>query len=164
MFVNELDVIKDISSKGREKAANIITALKDVSTTSTKTTPFPFPLSTDSSNNKFTTNDASGNTNICRELVRQIANDAPARFHYGSSDASGNDLSGNIYREVPIENGDSINFKVTIIAAENQNLLTLQPAFEPRVYKIRLLVSEDTNVVPVDGTATDLTDYLKNNQ
>ena len=165
LFNNELELLNDISSKGRTAAASIITVLNDVSTTSTKSSPAPiFPLGTDSSNNKFTMNDASGNTNICRELIRQIASIAPERFHYGVSDASGVDLSGNPYREVPIENGDSLNFKVSITPASNQHQLTSRSQFETRVYKIRLLVSEDTNVVPVDGTATDLTDYLKNNQ
>jgi hypothetical protein len=164
LFNNELELLNDISSKGRSSAANIITLLKNVSTESGVTSPAPiYPLNVDASNNKYTMNDASGNTNICRELIRQIASSDAGRFRYGNSDASGVDLSGNPYREVPFENGDSLNFKVTITPANNQNNLTQQSTFDSRVYKIRLLVSEDTNVVPVDGTATDLTDYLKNN-
>lgn len=162
LFNNELELLNDISSKGRTKAADIITLLKNVSTSATTGSQIDVGQ-TDSSNNLFTLNDASDNTNICRELMRQIAANAPARFHYGYSDASGVDLSGNPYREVPIETGDSLNFKVSITPAANQHNLTSQSQFETRVYKIRLLVSEDTNVVPVDGTATDLTDYLKNN-
>jgi len=163
LFNNELQLLNDISSKGRTKAADIITLLNNVST-STSTGTQISDGQTDSSGNRFTLNDASGNTNICRELIRQIASQAAPRFHYGNSDASGVDLSGNPYREVPIETGDSLNFKVSITPASNQHQLTSRSQFETRVYKIRLLVSEDTNVVPVDGTATDLTDYLKNNQ
>jgi hypothetical protein len=104
-------------------------------------------------------NDASGNTNICRELMRQIAANAPARFH----DASFNDASGNPYRTVPIRDGDSLNFKLTISAAANQNTLTQRPSYiEPRTYKIRLIASSSSNTVPVDGTATDLLDYIGN--
>jgi hypothetical protein len=163
LFNNELELLNDISSKGRTKAADVITLLKNVSTSATTGSQIHVDQ-TDSSNNRFTLNDASGNTNICRELMRQIAANAPARFNYGNSDASGVDLSGNPYREVPIETGDSLNFKVSITPAVNQHNLTSQSPFDTRVYKIRLLVSEDTNVVPVDGTDTDLTDYLKNNQ
>jgi len=160
LFNNELELLNDISSKGRTKAADVITLLKNVSTSATTGSQIHVDQ-TDSSNNRFTLNDASGNTNICRELMRQIAANAPARFNYGNSDASGVDLSGNPYREVPIETGDSLNFKVSITPAVNQHNLTSQSPFDTRVYKIRLLVSEDTNVVPVDGTDTDLTDYLK---
>jgi hypothetical protein len=161
LFNNELELLNDISSKGRTSGSAIITLLKNVSTTASDAN---IPASqTDGSNHKFLLNDASGNTNICRELMRQIASSAAGRFRYGVSDASGVDLSGNPYREVPFENGDSLNFKVTITPATNQNNLTQQSTFESRVYKIRLLVSEDTNTVPIDGTATDLTDYLKNN-
>ena len=162
LFNNELELLNDISSKGRTKAADIITLLNDVSTSSTTGTQIVVGQ-TDSSGNLYSLNNDSDNTNICRELIHQISSVAPARFHYGNSDASGVDLSGNPYREVPIETGDSLNFKVSITPAANQHDLTSRSQFETRVYKIRLLVSEDTNVVPVDGTATDLTDYLKNN-
>lgn len=162
LFNNELELINDISSKGRTSGSAIITLLKNVSTSSSTGSTIAVGQ-TDASSNRFLLNDASGNTNICRELLRQIASQAAGRFRYGVSDASGVDLSGNPYREVPFENGDSLNFKVTITPATNQQNLTQQAAFESRVYKIRLLVSESTNTVPIDGTATDLTDYLKNN-
>jgi hypothetical protein len=165
LFSNELELLQDISAKGRVAKTSIMTSLDDVSTTSTKASPGPiFPLNLDLSNNRYTMNDYTSNANICRELFRQIAHQDPARFRYGVSNDSGVDLSGNHYRELPIETGDSLNFKVTISAAANQQNLTSQSAFDNRVYKIRLLVSEDTNVVPIDGTATDLLDYVKNNQ
>jgi hypothetical protein len=163
LFSNENELINDISSKGRTKKGDIFTALNNVSTTSTVTGTHA--LSLDPSNNKYTTNDASLNTNICRELIRQIGANAPGRFHYGVSDASGVDLSGNIgvYREVPFENGDSINFKLTITPHSTQNNLTgVAGPLDSRVYKIRLLVSDTANTTPVDGTATDLLDYIPN--
>jgi len=161
LFNNELELLNDISSKGRTKGGDIITLLKNVSTSSTTGSQIN-ATDTDSSNNRFSLNSNTANTNICRELMRQIASAAAPRFRYGVSDASGVDLSGNPYREVPFENGDSLNFKVTITPATNQHNLTSQSAFEGRVYKIRLLVSDNANTVPIDGTATDLTDYLKN--
>ena len=162
LFANETELLNDISSKGRTAKDNIRTALDNVCTTSTVTGDGA--LTTDASNNKFTTNAASTNTNICRELIRQIGNSQPSRFNYGVSDASGVDLSGNtFYREVPIEAGDSINFKLTVTPhATQHNLTGRTTAFESRVYKIRLLVSDTVNTQPVDGTATDLTDYIAN--
>jgi hypothetical protein len=163
LFSNELQLIEDISSKGRTAKNSIMTSLNNISTSTSTGTTIP-SAQTDSSNNRFLLNDSNTNTNICRELIRQIASQAAGRFRYGNSNDSGVDLSGNHYREVPIETGDSLNFKVSITAAAGQHNLTGQSEFPTRVYKIRLLVSEDTNVVPVDGTATDLLDYVKNNQ
>lgn len=158
LFSNELELLNDISAKGRTAKNSILTALNNVSTSSTTGSQIAVGQ-TDASNNRFTLNDASGNTNICRELMRQIAANAPARFN----DASFNDASGNPYRTVPIRDGDSLNFKLTISAAANQNSLTQRPShIEPRTYKIRLIASSSSNTVPVDGTATDLLDYIGN--
>jgi hypothetical protein len=158
LFNNELELLNDISSKGRTAKDSIMTALNNVSTASATGTTIASGQ-TDASGNRFTLNDDSGNTNICRELMRQIAANAPARFN----DATFNDASGNPYRTVPIIDDDSINFKLTVNAASNQHLLTGRPsAIEPRVYKIRLIASSSTNVTPVDGTDTDLLDYIGN--
>jgi hypothetical protein len=161
LFANENAVLNDISSKGRTAKDSIRTALDNVSTTSTVTGGGA--LATDASNNKYTTNAANTNTNVCRELIRQIGSSAPSRFNYGVSDASGVDLSSNIYRQVPFLDGDSINFKLTVTPnATQHNLTGRSTAFEARVYKIRLLVSDTINTQPVDGTATDLNDYIAN--
>ena len=161
LFANENAVLNDISSKGRTAKDNIRTVLDNVSTTSTVVGGGA--LATDASGNKYTTNAASTNTNVCRELIRQIGSSAPSRFNYGVSDPSGVDLSSNVYRQVPFLDGDSINFKLTITPNATQHDLTGRPtAFEARVYKIRLLVSDTVNTQPVDGTATDLNDYIAN--
>ena len=162
LFSNENAVLNDISSKGRTAKDSIRTVLNNVSTTSTVTGDGA--LATDTSGNKYTTNAANTNTNVCRELIRQIGNSQPSRFNYGVSDASGVDLSGNtFYREVPIEAGDSINFKLTVTPHATQHNLTGRSGpFDSRVYKIRLLVSDTINTQPVDGTATDLNDYIAN--
>lgn len=161
LFANENAVLNDISSKGRTAKDNIRTFFDAVSTTSTVVGGGA--LATDASGNKYTTNAASTNTNICREIIRQIGSSAPGRFNYGVSDPSGVDLSSNIYRQVPFLDGDSINFKLSITPHATQHNLTGRPtAFEARVYKIRLLVSDTVNTQPVDGTATDLHDYIAN--
>lgn len=161
LFANEDAVLNDISSKGRTAKDSIRTVLDNVCTTSTVTGENA--LTTDASGNKYTTNAASTNTNVCRELIRQIGSSDPSRFNYGVSDASGVDLSSNIYRAVPFLDGDSINFKLTVTpSALQHNLTGRATAFEARVYKIRLLVSDTVNTQPVDGTATDLNDYIAN--
>ena len=161
LFSNENAVLNDISSKGRTAKDSIRTVLDNVSTTSTVTGDHA--LATDASGNKYTTNAASTNTNVCRELIRQIGSSAPSRFNYGVSNGDGLDLSSNVYRQVPFLDGDSINFKLTITPHATQHNLTGRPtAFEARVYKIRLLVSDSGNTQPVDGTATDLNDYIAN--
>ena len=161
LFANENAVLNDISSKGRTAKDNIRTLLNNVSTTST--VEGGGALATDASGNKYTTNAASTNTNVCREIIRQIGSSDASRFNYGVSDPSGVDLSSNIYRQVPFLDGDSINFKLSITPhATQHNLTGRTTAFEARVYKIRLLVSDTVNTQPVDGTATDLHDYIAN--
>lgn len=158
LFSNENALHEDISSKGRTAKSNIMTVLNNVSTSS-DTGSVISAGQTDASGNRYTTNADTANSNICRELMRQIASVAPQRFY----DASYNDASGNPYRTVPLHAGDTINFKVTISAAANQHVLTDRSlAFEARVYKIQLVLSNDANITPVDGTATDLLDYVAN--
>lgn len=158
LFSNETALHENISSKGRVAKDNIMTVLKNVST-SADTSSTISATQADASGNRYTTNADTANSNVCRELMRQIASVAPARFY----DASYNDASGNPYRTVPLKAGDTINFKVTISAAANQHTLTSRSdPFDARVYKIQLILSDDANTTPVDGTATDLLDYVAN--
>jgi len=158
LFNNEDALHEDISSKGRTAKNAIMTVLNNVSTSTTTGTTIVVGQ-TDASNNRYSTNANTATSNICRELMRQIASVAPSRFY----DASFNDASGNPYRTVPLRAGDTINFKVFISAAANQHNLTGRAAqFEERVYKIQLVLSDSSNITPVDGTATDLLDYVGN--
>lgn len=145
LFSNEDALLSDISTKGRDAKNSIMGALNSVNQANASAGTAP---------HKYSTNDLSNNTNICRELMRQIASLAPSRFY----DASGN--SG--IKSVPLEVGDTINFKLSISAAPNQQNLTSRGAFDVRVYKISLVVSDSANVTPVDVTATDLLDYIPN--
>lgn len=146
LFSNEEALLTDIATKGRAAKVNIMKALTDVDNTR---------AAGGSSPNKYSTNDLSNNTNICRELMRQIAYHAPSRFHDATQDISG-------IKIVPFEVGDTINFKLSISAATNQQNLTGRGAFDVRVYKIQLVVNNSTNVTPVDVSATDLLDYIPN--
>jgi len=146
LFSNEDALLTDIATKGRAAKNSIMAALNSVNQVNA--------AGGSDVNHKYSTNDLSNNTNICRELMRQIASVAPSRFY----DPSGN--SG--IKSVPLEVGDTINFKLSISAAPNQQNLTSRGAFDVRVYKISLVVSDSANVTPVDVTATDLLDYMPN--
>lgn len=146
LFSNEEALLTDIATKGRAAKVNIMKALTDVDNTR---------AAGGSSPNKYSTNDLSNNTNICRELMRQIAHYAPSRFYEATQDISG-------IKIVPFALGDTINFKLSISAATNQQTLTSRGAFDVRVYKIQLVVNNSTNVTPVDVSATDLLDYIPN--
>jgi hypothetical protein len=149
LFSNEEALLLDIATKGRAAKNSIMGALNTVNQANASAGTAP---------NKYSTNDLSNNSNICRELMRQIASVAPSRF-FGTAGASG-------IKSVPLEIGDTINFKLSISAAPNQQGLTGQGAFDVRVYKISLVVSDPavvtTNVAPVDVSATDLIDYIPN--
>lgn len=146
LFSNEDALLNDISSKGRTAKDEIMSTLNSVNQASAAAGTAP---------NKYSTNTLSGNGNICRELMRQIASIDPARFNNDTVDASGN-------RSVPLAVGDTINFKLSITAAHLQENLTFRVPFDVRVYKISLVIEGGVNVTPVDGTATDLIDYIVN--
>ena len=88
--------------------------------------------------------------------MRQIAARAPARFN-GIFDISG-------VQSVPLVDGDTISFRVTIRAHPNQHNLTGVASFDARVYKIQLNIKASgyANVTPVDVGGTDMLDYVAN--
>lgn len=149
LFNNEEGLLADLSSKGRTAKDSIMGALNGVNQASAVG-------GTDGSGNKFSLNTQDTNANICRELMRQIAAMAPARFN------TVHDISG--VQSVPLVSGDTISFKVTIHAHPNQHNLTGVSTFNARVYKIQLNIknADFGNVTPVDVGGTDLTDYVAN--
>lgn len=95
--------------------------------------------------------------NLPRLLFMQIAKSDPKRFKYNKSYL--------VKESIPFEVGDSISFKVTLQAADNQHLLTeLESAIEPRSYEIKInIVADNENTLPLlleDGDEyTILYDY-----
>jgi hypothetical protein len=98
-----------------------------ISTTSSDET-----MSYDASGNKYLTNAVSGNTNLCRELVRQLTASAASRF---SSIVDANSPQG-----IPLMEDDSINFKVTFQSAPSQNMLTGVEIIPSRSYMVKLVL------------------------
>lgn len=147
LFSNEDALLTDLVSKGATAHAAIKTALAAVSTTAAGL------ANTDANGLKYATNDLSGNTNFSRELLRQVAYAAPARFSATSN------ISG--VQSVPLQADDTINFKVSISAdAAQHNLTSVAGPFDVRVYQIRLVLkAEPTNVVPIESGNTTAYPY-----
>jgi len=141
LFSNESELLSDLVTKGATAAGNIITALKTVDQASAANGSAP---------HKYSENNLTTTGNFSRELLRQVAHHAPARF------ASITDISG--IQSIPLQTGDSISFKVSINAATNQHLLTERPtAIEPRSYRIKLNLTADgsaTQIVPDEADST----------
>jgi hypothetical protein len=122
---------------------NIDNILSGISTTSASET-----MSYDASGNKYLTNDSSGNTNLCRELMRQVAAASPERFYNNGGDGPG-------LRDFPFVENDTILFKVIVQAAPTQNALTGVSEIPSRSYTIKLVlkntVTSSDNTVITDS-------------
>ena len=143
LFSNEESLLSDLVSKGVTARQAIDASLNAVNQANAAHGTSP---------NKYSTNDLTGAANFSRELMRQVANAAPARFA-GISNVS-------TVQSVPLEENDTISFKVSISPAANQHNLTSRPAaFDTRVYQIKLVLKADidaTNTAPVEsGSATE---------
>ena len=147
LFSNEDALLTDLVSKGATAHAAIKTALAAVSTTAAGL------ADTDVNGLKYATNALTGETNFSRELLRQVAYAAPARFSATS------DISG--VQSVPLQADDTINFKVSISADAAQHHLTnVAGPFDVRVYQIRLVLKDTpTNVVPIESGNTTAYPY-----
>jgi uncharacterized protein YjbI with pentapeptide repeats len=143
LFKNEQELHENVTYLGETVRNNIDTILSNISTTSAVET-----MSYDASGNKYLTNDASGNTNLCRELMRQIAATYPSRFYNNGANTPG-------LRSVPLHEDDSINFKLTITSAPGQNIVTGVPVIPSRTYMIKMVikntVNTDTNTRVIDS-------------
>jgi len=144
LFSNEDELLSDLVTKGATKATAIETILGNVDHAHAVG-------GTDASTLKYSTNAQSTDTNICRELMFQIINGDASRF--------GSIADSTAKQSVPIIAGDSLNFVLSISAADDQEDLTGVGAFDVRKYKIQLNVVDSatpTNTVPVEaGSSTE---------
>jgi uncharacterized protein YjbI with pentapeptide repeats/uncharacterized protein YjdB len=141
LFRNETDILENSVYLGETVRHNIDVVLSGISTTSNSAT-----MSYDSSGNKYLTNDASGNSNLCRELMRQVAAGAPSRFYNNG----GNDAG---LKNVPFLENDTIKFKVIIQAAASQNILTGVSDIPSRSYTIKLILKNTVTTGTNENTA-----------
>ena len=132
LFQNESDILENISYYGEVARVGIQSVLDTVSSISADIT-----MNIDSSGNKYSTNTNDSITNISRELMRQIATSAPSRLT--DSDVTAAAEAGSI-QSVPLIENDTLNIKVTVDAAPNQNTLTNVNAIPSRTYNIKLIL------------------------
>jgi uncharacterized protein YjbI with pentapeptide repeats len=133
LFSNEEDLMENAVYLGETVRHNIDGILSDISTTSSSEA-----MAYDASGNKYLTNDVSGNTNLCRELMRQVAASSPSRFYNNGDDNAG-------IKTVPFLENDTIQFKLVIQAAIQQNLLTGVSEIPSRSYTIKLILKNTVN-------------------
>jgi len=143
LFSNEDALLVDLVSKGATARGAIETALAAVDQASAAAGTSP---------HKYSTNALTTAGNICRELMRQVAAAAPARFFATQNVTT--------VQSVPILAGDTINFRLSVSPAAGQEALTERPAaLNTRVYKIQLVVVDSaspTNIIPGEsGSATE---------
>ena len=145
LFKNETELQENSVFLGETVQNNIETILSGISTTSASGT-----MSYDASGNKYLTNDASGNTNLSREIMRHIAAVAPSRFYGNIPNHSG-------LKNVPFLENDTLQYKLVIQAAATQNDLTGVSAIPSRSYTIKLVIKNtvdsntNANTVITDG-------------
>ena len=160
LFSNEEELLASVVRGGRAARLAIEAKIDNVAATN-NTISGP-----DASNNYYTTNAVDTSANICRVLMRQLIHTAPGRFETLSIDNSLNPIP----ISVPLEDGDNLNFKVTVAAASGQH--TLVPGVDPivpRSYGVKIILVADPvapataaglNVTPVETeTGTNVGEY-----
>ena len=138
LFSNEDALLSDLVTKGASAYTSIKASLDAVNMSS---------AAAGSSPNKYSTNAQNTTANFSRELLRQVAHHAAARFA-GISNVT-------TIQSVPLAVDDTISFKTSISPYPAQHTLTERPnSFNTRVYEIKLVLKADvdaTNVAPVEG-------------
>ena len=153
LFQNETELLDDLVAKGATAHSAIKTALDAVNTTAAD-----LSNNVDSDGLFYATNALTGPTNFSRELLRQVASAASGRF------STLTDISG--VQSIPLADGDTISFKVSISAYPAQHTLTgVSGPFDIRVYQIKLVLKgtdgDATNVIPIEsGNTTAYPYYL----
>ena len=132
LFRNEEDIRENLAYYGEVSRVGIMSVLDTVGTMSADIT-----MSTDSSGNRYSTNEDMTVTNISRELLRQIAVSAPGRL-VAIDEAGGG--GGGVIQSIPLSENDTLNFKVVMEASPGQNALTNVAAIPARTYNIKLIM------------------------
>ena len=140
LFRNEDDLLENITYYGEVARVGIMSVLDTVCTMSADIT-----MSMDGSGNRYLTNSSTENTNISRELMRQIIVNVPGRLEAYATE------SGGVLLSVPLIDNDTLNIKVVMEPSPNQHSLTNVNMIPARTYNIKLIMK---NVVSSDnGTA-----------
>ena len=140
---NEEDLLGNIAYYGEVARVGIMAVLDTVSTLSANIT---MPI--DGSGNRYLTNTTTANTNISRELLRQIALNVPGRL---------TELTQvGVLTSVPFIENDTLNIKVVMAPSPNQHALTNVNTIQSRAYNIKLIMKNvvgSSNTVVSDSTS-----------
>jgi hypothetical protein len=128
-FRNEDDLLENIAYYGEAARVGIMSVLDTVSTMSADIT-----MSLDGSGNRYLTNSSTENTNISRELLRQIVLNVPGRLEAAAQE------SGGVLVSVPLIENDTLNIRVVMQTSPNQNDLTNVNEIPARTYNIKLIM------------------------
>jgi len=129
LFNNTTALLENLTEGGEDIRSNMNSILSGISTTSSDET-----MAYDASGNKYLTNETASNTNICRELIRQVAVTAASRF------SSVTDTT--LPQSVPFIENDTINFRVSFHSTATQHLLTNVTNISARSYMVKLIMKE----------------------
>lgn len=129
---NETELLENITYYGEVARVGIMSVLDTVGTLSADIT-----MAADVSGNRYLTNIATGNTNISRELLRQISIAVPERLE-SITDASGG--VGGVLLSVPLQENDTLNIKIVMEASPGQHNVTNVAAIPARSYNIKLIM------------------------
>jgi uncharacterized protein YjbI with pentapeptide repeats len=144
LFHNETELLENSVFSGETVRNNIDTIMAGISTTSSSGS-----MAYDASGNKYLTNDASGNTNLCREIMRHMAAVAPSRFYGNVPNHAG-------LKNIPFMENDTLQYKLVVQAAPTQNLLTGVSVIPSRSYTIKLVLKNTVNAsTNVNTVVTD---------
>lgn len=132
LFSNELELLTDlrtICGSGEEGRTwyDVVARLTAVSKTGDH-------AGLEGESDKYMTNATDSSDNLCKVLFEQMMSTQKARF----ADIDG--TADNGFRPIPFAADDSIEFKLTINAAEGQEELTGVDAIPARSYAIKLVI------------------------
>lgn len=148
---NEADLLENISYYGEVARVGIMSVLDTVGALSADIT-----MAADVSGNRYLTNAATGNTNISRELLRQISISVPERLE-AITDASGGSLLS-----VPLQENDTLNIKIVMEASPGQHTVTNVAAIPTRSYNIKLIMKNTVGGGGSNNTPVIDSEYFPN--
>lgn len=126
---NESDLLENLAYYGEVARVGIMAVLDTISTQSADIT-----MAADASGNRYLTNAQTTNTNISRELLRQIYLNVPQRL-------SALQNSSGVLLSVPLVENDTLNIKVIVQPSAGQHTLTnRESAIPARSYNIKLVM------------------------
>lgn len=145
-FKNEEDLLENITYYGEVSRVGIMAVLDTVSTLSADIT-----MPTDASSNRYLTNSTTTETNLTRELLRQIAIHVPERLT--AIDESG--VGGGVIISVPFVENDTLNIRVVMEPSPNQHSLTNVSQISGRSYNIKLILKNSLGGASVNTAVID---------